>query len=192
MTIENQHGDGITSDNNVIEKGIDIRDAGSGSANPNEKKNNRTKNSKKEKSQNKMPKQNHPGKGNKPKGKVVKNVPHKDQYQRISFLYQAANAMAFDPATEALGRMYTRAMKDTAKKSVLRLSPTVKRSVCKKCNRVLINGYTVKTRITNSSRMANDTSDVLELVCVCGEVKRFPVGQNPDYVVWANREERTQ
>lgn len=121
MTIENQHGDGITSDNNVIEKGIDIRDAGSGSANPNEKKNNRTKNSKKEKSQNKMPKQNHPGKGNKPKGKVVKNVPHKDQYQRISFLYQAANAMAFDPATEALGRMYTRAMKDTAKKSVLRL-----------------------------------------------------------------------
>lgn len=55
---------------------------------------------------------------NKQKQKVV---PHRDQYQRISFLYQAATHMAADPATDPLARIYAQTMKATAKKSVLRL-----------------------------------------------------------------------
>lgn len=58
---------------------------------------------------------------NKQKQKGLKNIPHKDQYQRMSFLYQAANAMTVDPSTEILGRLYAKTMKATAQKSVLRL-----------------------------------------------------------------------
>lgn len=63
------------------------------------------------------------GKDNKvkKKGKGPKAIPHKDQYQRISFLYQAANALSYDQNTEALGRMYAQTMKVTARKTVLRL-----------------------------------------------------------------------
>lgn len=57
----------------------------------------------------------------KPKTKNAKAVPHKDQYQRMSFLYQAASAMAADPRTEVFARLYAQTMKATAKKSVLRL-----------------------------------------------------------------------
>lgn len=57
----------------------------------------------------------------KPKTKNAKAVPHKDQYQRMSFLYQAAGVMAADPRTEVFARLYAQTMKATARKSVLRL-----------------------------------------------------------------------
>lgn len=50
-----------------------------------------------------------------------KNVPHRDQFHRLSYLYQAANLVALDKSTSPLARMYAQTVKTTAKKSVLRL-----------------------------------------------------------------------
>ncbi|VVT55045.1 uncharacterized protein SAPINGB_P004398 [Magnusiomyces paraingens] len=127
-----------------------------------------------------------PGKAQKKK-QQTKSVPHRDQYQRLSFLYQAAAHMAGDPSTQALARVYAQSMKAVAKKSVLRLSPNVKRTVCKKCHRFLAeNSGSVTTRIVNESTANDPRCDVLEKTCVCGVTRRFPVGQNRKYRLWAD------
>lgn len=50
-----------------------------------------------------------------------KNVPHRDQFHRLSYLYQAANLVALDKNIFPLARMYAQTVKTTAKKSVLRM-----------------------------------------------------------------------
>lgn len=68
-------------------------------------------------------------------------------------------------------------------------SPHIKRSICKKCDRVQIPGYTMTTRLQNHSKnQKKANSDVLEQTCTgCGYIKRYPVGKNLDYELWCDR-----
>ncbi|KAG2181530.1 hypothetical protein INT44_008345 [Umbelopsis vinacea] len=54
---------------------------------------------------------------------------------------------ANEPALAPLSRYYCSTMKNISKKLVLRLDPNVKRSICKKCDNVLIPSVTSDVRV---------------------------------------------
>jgi ribonuclease P protein subunit RPR2 len=68
-------------------------------------------------------------------------------------------------------------------KGQIRLSPSIKRSICKKCESLLIPGSSSTHRVDNQSRGGKKPwADVLVVRCnACGTEKRFPVGakKNP-------------
>ncbi|KAK9468340.1 RNAse P Rpr2/Rpp21/SNM1 subunit domain-containing protein [Lipomyces arxii] len=128
---------------------------------------------------------------------VVKSIKNKDQYLRISFLYQAAQLMANTSRTSAeltsaptapLSRFYASQMRSVARKNVIRLDPSIKRTVCKRCDSVLIPGSTCAVAIENESRDKVAHADVLTHTCmVCGGQKRYPVGMDRNYEVFTER-----
>ncbi|KAG7890688.1 hypothetical protein KL905_000973 [Ogataea polymorpha] len=128
-----------------------------------------------------MKKQN-PAKTHRP----PKTVPKNDHYQRLGFLYQAAAQL--DP-NGALSRMYLRNMDVVAKKTVLKLDPSLKRTVCKKCHRLQLPGRTASIRIENTSNAKSAENDVLAVSCVCGTLKRYPIGRARDYVLFSDKNE---
>ncbi|ODV80006.1 Rpr2-domain-containing protein [Suhomyces tanzawaensis NRRL Y-17324] len=122
--------------------------------------------------------------------KAPKSVPHKDHYARISYLFQASSHLALNPQYDVLSRHYARTLDLVAKKTVLKLTPALKRQLCKKCNTFLIPGLTVKIHIENLSKAKSLRNDVLVNECLeCGEKKRFPVGQQRDYVLFSEKED---
>jgi len=90
-----------------------------------------------------------------------------------------------DPTTPAL---YMRAgglphhlisnLRQVAQKSTIRLHSSVKRTLCRVCNAVLVEGQTCQKSMENTSRGGRKPhADVLVLKCIaCGAKKRFPVG----------------
>jgi len=121
--------------------------------------------------------------------KNQKNVPNRDHYARISYLFQAASTLSSNPNMAPLSRFYTHTMKNVAKKNVLRVSPYVKRRVCKDCSTTLVPGITCTVRLENPSKAQLERCDVLHIACVCGKTKNFPVGRDPQYVIWHDRED---
>ncbi|VEU19521.1 DEKNAAC100095 [Brettanomyces naardenensis] len=76
-----------------------------------------------------------------------------------------------------------------AKKSVSKVHPNIKRVTCKKCSRLMVPGVTAKWRLMNYSKDKMPKCDILEISCVCGNIKRFPIGQKPDYVLFSERDD---
>ena len=128
-------------------------------------------------------------------------------YTRIGYLYQAATLFTTpgDPATSSpatnpannaaevtpvatplvtaktnLARFYVSTLRTVAAKSVLRLDRSVKRTLCKRCDAVLVPGMTAEHRVENNSRGGRKPwADVLVVECKgCRAVKRFPVGMD--------------
>ncbi|CUM65355.1 uncharacterized protein PRCAT00002990001 [Priceomyces carsonii] len=120
-----------------------------------------------------------------------KSVSHRDHYARISFLYQASNHFAFKSNYSVLSRSLARNVDLVSKKTVTKLSPSIKRSLCKKCSSLLIPGMSMSIFIENTSKQQSTASaDVLVHQCkVCNEKKRYPIGRNRDYVVFSERKE---
>lgn len=120
---------------------------------------------------------------------VPKGIPQKDNYSRLSYLYQLSSSFEAQKKYDIISRNLIRNMNGIAKKTVLKLSPSIKRTICKKCNNLLIPGISVKIYIENKSRKKLDKCDVLVHSCLtCGTNKRFPVGQDRDYVVFHERD----
>nr|POE79643.1 hypothetical protein CFP56_07708 [Quercus suber] len=69
-------------------------------------------------------------------------------------------------------------LRQVAQKAIIRLSPEIKRSVCKTCSGILVEGKTSRQYVENLSRLgAKAHADVLVLECfLCGTKKRIPVG----------------
>ncbi|KAI5867578.1 RNAse P Rpr2/Rpp21/SNM1 subunit domain-containing protein [Durotheca rogersii] len=135
------------------------------------------------------------------KSKSQGSVPNRPIYSRISYLYQAAACMATrsgqeasrdvargpegsgDPAAAASrgGRAFSRQlladMRATSLKSQIRLSPDLKRTVCKFCDSFLVEGKTSSSVVENNSRGGKKPwADVFVIKChTCGGVKRFPL-----------------
>lgn len=122
--------------------------------------------------------------------KVPSNVPKRDEYERISYLYQLSNHTLLNPKYKVLSRGYARNATLISKKAVIRLAPNLKRSICKKCDTILIPGLTVTIRLQNLSKNKSGHNDMLLYQCdQCSEIKRFPVGKNPHHEPFANRED---
>lgn len=69
-------------------------------------------------------------------------------------------------------------LRSVSLKSQIRLSPAMKRSICKRCDAILIAGRTSSSCMENKSRNRNKPwADVLVVTCnSCATAKRYPVG----------------
>ncbi|XP_065899312.1 ribonuclease P protein subunit p21-like [Dysidea avara] len=118
-------------------------------------------------------------KGGKNKQSVI---PHKEAMLRMNFLYQAAYTAVDSAESFSTSRYYINTMKTIAKKLVLRIDPSMKRTVCKRCNTLLIPGK------TSSSRLRSRREKHVVVKCwTCGMVKRYKTA--PGYALWCDRSE---
>lgn len=77
-----------------------------------------------------------------------------------------------------VARQYTAQFRAVSQKSQIRLSQPIKRSMCKKCETLLVPGSTSREDIENLSRgKKKPWADVRVVKCeFCGTTKRFPLG----------------
>lgn len=129
-----------------------------------------------------------------------KQPPNAQLFARLSHLYRASSAFAApgagttsgekttDPSsataatatTANLSRFYLSHLRSIAMKSVIRLDPSIKRRICKRCDAFLAPGVSCTERIENKSKNGKKPwADVLIVECnACGAMKRFPVGMD--------------
>lgn len=121
--------------------------------------------------------------------KPPKLVGNKEHYCRLQFLYQAAHLARTSPTPLlALSRGYARNLDLVAKKTVLKLTPSMKQSMCHRCHTVKIPGVTMSVRLENLLRKQSPHNDVLTHKCLgCGHVKRYPVGANREFLPFDQR-----
>lgn len=129
--------------------------------------------------------------------------PQRAVISRLSFLYQAATYLTLSqPAKPAVGtdtststsspesptinssttplsRYYLSHLIASAEKSQQRLSPSIKRTICKRCTSILITGVSCTTRIENASKQGRKRkADVIIVECNgCGVTKRYPTDE---------------
>lgn len=129
--------------------------------------------------------------GPKKQGKQApKNVPHIDNYARISYLYQSSMQFAAGSKYNVLSRALARNVDLISKKAVTKLSPSIKRTICKKCQTLLIPGVSETIKVENESRENKPHSDILVHTChTCGRKKRFPIGKNRQYVLFSEKDD---
>ena len=167
-----------------------------------------------------------------PKGPSIPRQP----FSRINFLYQASLLLSLPQTTQplastaseatnpdvppsqittttatpnpALSRFYINTLRRISMKSVLRLHPNMKRTMCKRCDAHLIPGVTSTVYSENQSKEGHKPwAEMLVVHCDgCGSVKRFPIGtlgnQNEEriggeqvdvekrgYKLWCDRED---
>lgn len=133
---------------------------------------------------------------NKKQPRIPSVIPKKDHYQRSTYLYKLGSIIAnknivkHDKSFDTLSRMYINHMDLVSKKAVLKLHPNIKRTICKQCSRIQIPGVesTCKLRLMNESKTQIESANLLVLKCCCGHVKRFPIGRNPEYELFSERE----
>ena len=139
------------------------------------------------------------------KAKSSGGVPNRAVYSRLSFLYQASALLATqqEPGVpgqvadatpniasaarsrsrtdqhirDGLSRRLLADMRSVSLKTLLRLSPDVKRTVCKFCDSLLVEGKTCVSTVENKSKGgAKPWADVLVIKCqTCSREKRFPI-----------------
>ena len=101
------------------------------------------------------------------KKRDTKKIPNKEAIERMNYLYQLAHE-ALKVNNEGLARFYIYTMKGIAKRCVIRLDPSIKRTICKYCNSLLISGITMRTRISS-----NRETHVIQICLYCDNQKRF-------------------
>ncbi|CAK9437227.1 uncharacterized protein LODBEIA_P16050 [Lodderomyces beijingensis] len=121
-------------------------------------------------------------------------MPNKENNTRLTYLYQLSNMFTTSTTSTTrnsasiLARGYDRNFDLIAKKTVSKISPNVKRTMCKRCHCLLVPGLTMSMRIENLSKTKDEKSDVLIYECLqCGQCKRFPVGRDREYVPFHER-----
>ncbi|GME94527.1 unnamed protein product [Ambrosiozyma monospora] len=135
--------------------------------------------------------------------KVPNNIPKKDHYQRLTYLYKIGSIMSSNLVDagsisqstkqgtntfDILSRAYIKNLDLVSKKVVLKLHPNIKRTICKNCSRLVVTSPNSTMRIMNESKKKSPKNDVLEIVCECGTKKRFPFGKDPNYIPFAERD----
>ncbi|KAI5464156.1 RNAse P Rpr2/Rpp21/SNM1 subunit domain-containing protein [Mariannaea sp. PMI_226] len=141
------------------------------------------------------------------KAKGPPGVQNRHIYNRASYLYQAAAYLAsqHDPSISAnpklpsagkdehsvptqnptgnstlqnMSRQMISSMRAVTQKSQIRQSPALKRTICKYCDTLLVEGRTCSSTVENASKGGRKPwADVLRIQCkTCGKFKRFPIG----------------
>lgn len=136
----------------------------------------------------------------KAKAKANLTVPHKNVYLRMSYLYQAATYLSHTTEhanstvkedestsndTESAGsrssqtKFLLNQIRGVTRKAQIGLHSELKRTICKRCDALLLPGQTATVVVENASKNGQKAwADVLVLKCNgCQFVKRFPVGQ---------------
>ncbi|KAJ4402721.1 hypothetical protein N0V85_005249 [Neurospora sp. IMI 360204] len=107
-------------------------------------------------------------------GKNNGGVQNRALYSRVSFLQQAA---VFLSSLEGMSRRLATDLRSVSLKTRIRFSPAVKRTICKYCDSVLIDGSTCTAFIENRSRGGRKPwADVLVRRChACKKERRYPI-----------------
>lgn len=117
-----------------------------------------------------------------------RTIANQDHFHRLNYLYQLSVYQTRPrpgPRPGAvkghtpLARNYIKSMDLISKKTKTSLLPTIKRTICKKCHRLLV--WTPK-------RLAITRDGALSVVCGCGAVKHYNVGADPNYRTYSERE----
>jgi len=107
-----------------------------------------------------------------------------DVLQRINYLYQAAHlALKQGPGGATLSRFYVQTLVSIAQKNVIRLDPSIKRTLCKRCHSLQLPGVTSTVRIQQKRRRSQRIVTCLQ----CKSMKRFPI--NPAHQLWGDNPE---
>ncbi|XP_048505976.1 ribonuclease P protein subunit p21 [Athalia rosae] len=112
----------------------------------------------------------------------MKGRKEKDVLERMNYLYQASHLMAIGAKNPIAASYYGYVMMKCAQKSVLRMDPDVKRSVCKCCLSPLIPGVTAKVRL-----VSKPTKMVRWKCLICDATKQYPT--KGGHELWADRPE---
>ncbi|KAJ7495909.1 RNAse P Rpr2/Rpp21/SNM1 subunit domain-containing protein [Mycena galericulata] len=131
------------------------------------------------------------GKKNKDEAPNASNIVNKDIMQRLNFMYQASvylsGVLPVAPASPSaspkrrkrtrkmtvhdLSKSYVDSMKVVANKTMVKMDPAVKRTLCNGCNIVLIPGSTASVRVTTSKHHGH----VMLYRCdSCNSTRRIP------------------
>lgn len=80
-------------------------------------------------------------------------------------------------AGQSMPRKLLTDLRAVAQKSQIRISPAIKRTICKYCDTLLVDGHTCSSTVENRSKGGKKPwADVLVIKChTCGRTKRFPV-----------------
>lgn len=115
------------------------------------------------------------------KNKNAKQVKSQNPYHhRINFLYQAIKHFAekTDEGSQSISKYYARTLKEVQKKSLAKVHPNIKRTICRKCRQYLSpgsNSVKIRWKSKNGSRQQ------LTVSCnECGRVKRFVVSSKDE------------
>ncbi|CDH55726.1 predicted protein [Lichtheimia corymbifera JMRC:FSU:9682] len=127
----------------------------------------------------------------KKKGNNGPSQEHLQIYQRMNFLYQASNLMTTLVQPESptakhgslapLGRYYNNTMKRISKRLLLRSDPSIKRTICKRCDTTLIPALTSTVRMKDHASIIHCKT--------CGTEKKLLAGpqvlfsQRPENIV---------
>ncbi|ROT37529.1 Rpr2-domain-containing protein [Sodiomyces alkalinus F11] len=122
-------------------------------------------------------------------------VQNRHLYTRVSYLHQAACRLATlghdrpdrtkneqgskendDSVTQNMARLLVEDLRAVSRKVLIRPTPAMKRTMCKICDTVLVEGRTCFTTVENHSKGGRKPwADVMAMRCtVCGHIKRFP------------------
>ncbi|KAL2758591.1 hypothetical protein ACRALDRAFT_2017523 [Sodiomyces alcalophilus JCM 7366] len=123
-------------------------------------------------------------------------VPNRHLFTRVSYLHQAACHLATvradgpqsgeneqgkedndDKVRQNMARLLVQDLRAVSRKVLIRPNPAMKRTMCKMCDTVLVEGRTCFTTVENQSKGGRKPwADVMAMRCgVCGHIKRFPV-----------------
>ena len=139
------------------------------------------------------------------KNKQAASVQNRPIYSRISYLYQAASYLSttrqdgnqsseestqstscsddqnshspMAMTKQAMSRRLLSDLRASSHKSQIRLAPSMKHTICKYCDTLLVEGDTSTSTVENQSKGGKKPwADVLVVKCnTCGGLKRFPV-----------------
>ncbi|RKF76570.1 hypothetical protein GcC1_070013 [Golovinomyces cichoracearum] len=88
-----------------------------------------------------------------------------------------SNKTQTSPANMAGSRRLISDLRNVSLKAQIRMSPSLKHSICKTCSTLLIDGSNCTNEIENKSKYGRKSwADVLVRKCrICGTVKRYPL-----------------
>jgi len=110
---------------------------------------------------------------------------NKDVMQRMNYLYQAAQtACLMKPPNLALAQYYAANMKSLSHKKTIKMSPHLKRSICKRCCMPLIPTLTSKIKFLKDKKVGIECTK-------CGFFKRYPSKKKKGerYTLWSDKAE---
>lgn len=109
-----------------------------------------------------------------------KTPQNREGFTRANYLYQIIQCTY---ENEPLSRMYGRSLDLMTKKSLIKMTPHMKRMLCKKCNRLQIVGLNSNIELQDIGK----NSETYQSKCKCGATKRYPIGKNKNYVLFCDK-----
>ena len=107
--------------------------------------------------------------------------PGHESFHRMNYLYQAAEATV-KANVKGLDRQLLRNLWSLSKKTVKKLDPSLKRTLCKGCGGLLQPGTTARVRVKSKRQ-----KHVAWTCLACGAIKRFNL--DPKHKLWYDRPE---